>query len=192
MTLQADDLALLRRIAAQEGQAFEALYTRYVPRLRRYLARLPGDPALIDDVCQDVMLVVWQQAARVPAAIPLFAWLCGIARHKAQKAWTRSAARATPPAVHQEGHPESLEDILMRQEYGGHLARALDTLPVYERMALLLFVQHGYSYTDIAAEMDTPVSTVRTRLWRACHRLRSHLAALDRSYLRYLPATICC
>jgi hypothetical protein len=55
---------------------------------------------------------------------------------------------------------------------------ALDTLPFYERTALRLLVHEGCSYQDIAAVMDTPISTVRTWLWRACHRLRAHVVAV--------------
>jgi hypothetical protein len=42
-----------------------------------------------------------------------------------------------------------------------------------------LLIQHGYSYQDIATVMETPVSTVRTRVWRACQRLRARVAALE-------------
>jgi DNA-directed RNA polymerase specialized sigma24 family protein len=81
--------------------------------------------------------------------------------------------------MHNEHQAELPDDIVLRQEYGRHLTRALDTLPFYERTALVLLVQHGCLYPDIAATMDTPGSTVRARLWRACHRLRARLATLD-------------
>jgi RNA polymerase sigma-70 factor (ECF subfamily) len=68
------------------------------------------------------------------------------------------------------------EALLLRQEAALLFAQALDTLPFYERTALGLLLQQGYSYQDIAARMATPVSTVRTRLWRAGQRLRAHVA----------------
>ena len=75
--------------------------------------------------------------------------------------------------------PDTPEDILLCQESGRVLDRALGTLPFYEGTALELLIQHGCSYQDIAAVMETPVSTVRTRVWRACQRLRARVAALD-------------
>jgi RNA polymerase sigma-70 factor (ECF subfamily) len=125
------------------------------------------------------MLVVWQQATRVPATVPLWAWLCGIARHKARKARTRTASRAMAPVMPQEEHPETPERILLHQEYRRRLTSALDALPFHERTTLGLLVRHGWAYQDIAAVMDIPVSTVRTRVSRACQRLRALVDALD-------------
>jgi RNA polymerase sigma-70 factor (ECF subfamily) len=176
---QTDDVRLLHRIAAQDLQAFDAFYAAYAPRLRGYLARLLSDAALVGDVCQDVMLVVWQQAGRFPATVPLWAWLCGIARHKARTARAREARRALAPTGPADRPAAAPEVLLLRQEAGRVLEQALDTLPFYERTALRLLVQQGCSYQEIAVVMDTPISTVRTRLWRACHRLRAHVAAGD-------------
>jgi RNA polymerase sigma factor (sigma-70 family) len=179
MPPQGDDVALLQRVAGQDRQAFDILYARYVPRLRHYLAHRLNDAALAEDVCQDVMLVVWQQAGRVPATVPLWAWLCGIARHKAHKAWARTSHRALASAEPVDSQVAAPDVLLLRQEAGRVLDQALDILPFYERTALRLLVQQGCSYPDIAAVMDTPLSTVRTRLWRACHRLRAHVVAVD-------------
>ena len=176
---QTDDMLLLHRIATQDRQAFDVFYARYTARLRSYLTRLLRDPALVDDVCQNVMLVVWQQAGRFPTTVPIWAWLCGIARHKAHKAWARTAVHALGPTAPAERQAAGPEVLLLRQETERVLDQALDTLPFYERTALKLHVQQGYSYRDIAQAMDTPLSTVRTRLWRACQRLRTHGAAQE-------------
>jgi RNA polymerase sigma-70 factor (ECF subfamily) len=174
-----DDVALLQRVVVQDRQAFDTLYARYALRLQHYLARRLHDAALAEDVCQDVMLVLWQQAERVPPTVPLWAWLCGIARHKAHKAWTRTSSRALAPAEPADSQVAAPDVFLLQQEAGRVLDQALDTLPFYERTALQLLVQQGCSYPDIAAVMDTPLSTVRTRLWRACHRLRTRIVAVD-------------
>jgi len=103
-----------------------------------------------------------------------------------------AAAGATAPPV---GPPPQLHSAvdalaggLLRQEDGRRLARALDTLPFYERTALVLLVQQGYSYQEIAAAMDTPISTIRTRLWRACRRLRAHVVTVDAAPPRPRPS----
>ena len=183
-----EDVLLLSRIAAQDHQAFDTFYAQYAPRLRRYVAHLLRDPTLVDEVGNDVMLVVWQQAARFPATVPLWAWLCGIARHKARTARARTAAHALAPAGPADSPAAAPEVLLLQQEAARVLEQALDTLPLYERTALRLLVQQGYSYPAIAAVMDTPLSTVRTRLWRACHRLRAYVVAVDAAPLRPRPA----
>ena len=177
--LQTDDVLLLRRLATQDLQAFDAFYAWYAPRLRGYLARLLSDQALVGEVCNDVMLVVWQHATRVPATVSLWAWLCGIARHKARKAGARTSSRAIVPVIHQEGNPETPESILLHQEHRHRLTRAIDALPFSERTTMVLLMQHGCAYQDIAAVLDIPVSTVRTRVSRACQHLRALVTTLD-------------
>lgn len=59
-------------------------------------------------------------------------------------------------------HPKTPEDILLRQEYRHTLTRALDVLPAHERTALVVLVQHGGCYQDVAIVMGASTSTVRT------------------------------
>jgi RNA polymerase sigma factor (sigma-70 family) len=178
-TWQDDERALLCRVAVQDQPAFATLYGRYAASVRRYLLRCLGQADLLDDVLQEVMLVLWQRPSACPPTVPLIAWLCGIARHKARKAVTRASAPTVLPPPHPDSDVDDPARVVLRQEDGRRLARALDTLPFYERTALRLLVQQGCSYPDIATVMDTPVSTVRTRVSRACHRLRAHVVAGD-------------
>jgi RNA polymerase sigma-70 factor (ECF subfamily) len=184
---QDDERALLCQVALQDQQAFATLYARYASCVRRYLRRCLGQADLVDDVLQEVMLVLWQRPSTCPPTVPLIAWLCGIARHKARKTVRRAAAPPVRPPPPPDSAVEDPACGLLRQEDGHRLTRALDTLPFYERTALQLLVQQGCSYQEIAAVMDTPVSTVRTRLWRACHRLRAHVVAGDAAAPSSLP-----
>jgi RNA polymerase sigma-70 factor (ECF subfamily) len=125
------------------------------------------------------MLVLWQDAERVPPAVSLMAWLCGVARHKARKALARASAPPISHARHAHIDADAPEFVLLRQEYGRTLRHALDTLPLCERTALELLVYQGCSHQEIAAVTGTPVSTVRTRVSRARQRLRARTAKLD-------------
>lgn len=64
---------LLSQVADGDARAFEALYTRYTSRIRAYLRKRLNDPDVIDEVLNDVMLVIWQDAAACPADVPLLA-----------------------------------------------------------------------------------------------------------------------
>src|SRR5687767_1613420 len=86
-----EELQLLRQVAAREPQAFDILYHRYAPYLRGFLRRRLPDPDLVDEVCHEVLLVAWQQAERFQGQVRLATWLCGIAKHRTQKAWQRVA-----------------------------------------------------------------------------------------------------
>ena len=127
----AEELQLLRQVAARAPQAFDILYHRYAPFLRRFLCHRLPHPDLLDDVCHDVLLVAWQQAAHFQGTARLSTWLCGIARHRTQKAWQRvarqpAASRPPSPARDVATDPEVL---LLHQEQQQGLARAVAQLP---------------------------------------------------------------
>src|SRR5688500_7296166 len=59
-----DDLAIIRRVAEKDRQAFETLYYRYAQRLYRYLSKLVRQRELVEEALNDTMLAVWQNASR--------------------------------------------------------------------------------------------------------------------------------
>src|SRR5215471_11195101 len=73
-----DDPELLRRVAAKDRHAFETLYQRYASRVHRYLSKLIPSPELTAEVLDDVMLVVWQNAARYNGTSRVSTWILGI------------------------------------------------------------------------------------------------------------------
>ena len=67
-----EDDALIRRVADGDREAFETLYQRYAPRLRRYLYAQLGQTEIAEEVCHDVMLIVWQSAGCFQHALTPF------------------------------------------------------------------------------------------------------------------------
>ena len=55
------DAALVARAKAGEVSAFEDLYRRHVARLYALCVRLTGDPALAEEVTQDVFVLAWRK-----------------------------------------------------------------------------------------------------------------------------------
>jgi RNA polymerase sigma-70 factor (ECF subfamily) len=173
---ETNDRDLLDRIAAQDQQAFDTLYNRYAPRVSRYLIRFLGSSDLVDDILQEVMLVLWRRPHQCPPTVGLGGWLCGVARNKARKAVAHSSTPTAPSFPTPDINEDEPEDVMLRQEHGRHVARAVETLPIAERTALTLLVERGWSYQDIAAATGDPISTVRTRVSRARQRLRARFA----------------
>jgi RNA polymerase sigma factor (sigma-70 family) len=164
-------------VAAREPQAFDTLYHRYAPYLRRFLRRRLPHPDLVDDVCHDVLLVAWQQAECFQAQARLSTWLCGIAQHRAQKAWQRVArqhAAPLPPAPAGDAAADP-EVLLLRQEQQQGLARAVAQLPPDLRIVVDAAYYQVASYKAIATRLGCPVGTVQARLVRARRRLRAAL-----------------
>ena len=179
--MTAEELGLLQRVTLHDEEAFDVLHVRYAPQVRRYLSRRLDRHELIDDVLQDVMLVLWQHAAKVPQTVPLVAWLCGIARHKMFKALAPTSTSPIAKAASESIDADDPERVLLRQEHEDILARLLDALPLGERTAITLVLVQGCSYQEIAALTGDPVSTIRTRVSRACQRLRMRIAVWEQS-----------
>lgn len=174
-----EDHTLIDRIAARDHQAFEHLYQRYAKRLIGYLTRLLSQRELVEEVLNEVMLALWQQAPQFDSRGPLIAWLFGIARRKALQALRNARPRPLPPVVAPERSEEHvLEASLVRQELDHAVARALADLPTPEREVVELTYYHDLSYAEIAAVVGCPVNTVKTRMARARQRLAAQLGTL--------------
>src|SRR5260370_41582724 len=81
-----DELSLLHRIAGKDRGAFEELYTLYYRRLFSYLFKLTRRAEMVEEVLNDVMLVIWKNAASFDGRSRPSTWIFGIAYHKAMKA----------------------------------------------------------------------------------------------------------
>jgi RNA polymerase sigma-70 factor (ECF subfamily) len=174
---------LMRRVAAQDRQAFDTLYRHYAPRLHRYLSRLIPQAENREEVLDDVMVVVWQNAARFDGTAKPSTWIFGIAYNKALKACAqhhRQTGTSLPPPLEQS-HNHDPAERLQQQELQGELARALDCLSPEQRTVVELTYQEACSYQEIATIMECPLNTVKTRMWHARRHLAQALAGLRRS-----------
>jgi RNA polymerase sigma-70 factor (ECF subfamily) len=190
---QRQDVELIRAVAQRDRRAFEALYYRHAPRIGRYLMRLLRQPAEVEEALNDVMLVIWQSAARFdPALSRLTTWLFGIAHNKALKVLARLRARsvevsAEPLAAEDsDADPDANtpvgavdvqdpERTLLSRELGDSLVRALDQLSPEHRSVIQLAFGEDCSYQEIAAIIGSPVNTVKTRVFHARKRLAAIL-----------------
>lgn len=167
------EVALLARIEQGNREAFAQLYRAYFPRLTRFLDRLTRDPALIEEVINDTMLVVWQKAAAFSHTSKVSTWIFAIAYRKALKAL---AGRDYPAEDSSEEEPDSAaaqpEAAFSRHQLQQQVAQALDSLPAAQRTVVNLAYYHDMGYDEIASIMDCPVNTVKTRMFHARGRLR--------------------
>ena len=175
-----DDFTLIRRVATRDRQAFEALYHRYARRLHSYLSKFLRQPESVEEVLDDVMFVVWQNAERFDYTSRLSTWIFGIAYHKALKALARAPKEpsGTPPDTPLCSHQDDPEEVMTRREIGHTIARALRALSPQQRAVVELTFYDECSYGEIAAITKCPVNTVKTRMFHARRRLAPLLAEL--------------
>lgn len=164
------DEALMLAFQAGDSGAFDTLFERYRQPIWAFFRRRTVNAADAEELAQDVFLAVFQGRTRYEPRAPFRTYLFGIA-FNVVNAWRRRAA--THAGDHQltDIHAAAATDptpaIVVRQ--------ALAALDEADREIVMLREFDALSYADIAALIDIPVNTVRSRLFRARVALRAQI-----------------
>jgi RNA polymerase sigma-70 factor (ECF subfamily) len=166
-------------VAAQQGDraAFAVLVERYWDRLYRWLYRLTRHRQTAEDLTQESLLKAFAALKQFQAGTNFAAWLFRIA-HNNYANQCRASARGREPLP--EEPPDRQHgplDQAISAETLRNLARAIQRLPVEFRAALLLRVEEGLSFRQIAEALDLTEETARWRVFKARQKLLSLLAS---------------
>lgn len=174
---QADEL-LAVRCQLGERAAFDQLVRRWSEPLKRYVARVAGDPDATDELVQDIWVRVVQGMGRLRDSSRFRAWLFGIA-HRTLMDRLRTLY-ATPVETSTElDEIASEETDSDREQACRDVERGLQRLPLPERDVLTLFYLEELALSEVAAILAVPVGTVKSRLFRARTSLRQALVQGD-------------
>lgn len=182
--VDASDAQLIRAVADGDRHAFELLYRSYFPRLTRFLNGMTRNVQLIEEIVNDTMLVVWKKACSFDGSCKPSTWIFAIAYRTACKAIKTldepvDADRDLLEACEECGPDCELE--LQRLQHA--VGAALECLPAVQATVVRLTYHHDMGYADIAAVMDCPVNTVKTRMFHARRRLKELLAGNVEGYV---------
>jgi RNA polymerase sigma-70 factor (ECF subfamily) len=170
-----DEPSLVARIRAGDRAAFERLYRVSHPRLSRFLANLLRRPHLVEEVLNDTMMVVWTRVDSFAGQSRLSTWIFGIAYRQAMAALRRLDE---PMEDHDDGQDDAgdgPEETAGRDRIRRSLADAVARLSPAHRAVIDLTYQQQFGYREIAAILDCPVDTVKTRMFHARRQLRQAL-----------------
>ncbi len=181
------DETLMLAFAAGDARAFETLYDRHALPVWRFVQRSVHDPALADDLVQDVWFSLVRQAPQYEVRARFRTWLFTLAHHRMVDHWRTHKAHTSLDADTDEG--ASLADTLaadsgfgpVRQlqtrEQAQALLDALAALPLPQREVFLLQAEGGLSLAEIAQATGVNAETAKSRLRYARERLRQTLEA---------------
>ncbi len=172
-----DDARLIARVVTGDLRAFETLYKSYHARLSHFLVRLLRRPAVVEEVVNDTMLVVWNRADSYNGQSKVSTWIFAIAYRRALKALRRADEPVEDTFANQrESDAPGPEHLLGQRQVQAVLAGAMETLSSDHRAVVHLAYFQEMGYREIAEIMDCPVDTVKTRMYHARRNLRSALA----------------
>ena len=175
---------LVARLRAGDNHALGEVYDQHHEAVRAFASRLVGDLAIAEDLVHEVFVALPRVIKRYQGESTLRSFLTGVAinhaRHYVRSAGRRRAmlARAGKEPLPESGSPESSAE---RQAFLAALNRALDALPIEQRVAFVLCDVEERTSAEAAELTGAPEATVRTRLFHARRKLR---AALEKEGVR--------
>jgi len=175
---------LLSRLRAGDTHALGEVYDQHHEAVRAFASRLTGDSASAEDLVHEVFVALPRVIKRFQGESTLRSFLTGVvinhARHHVRGA---SRRRALHTKVGREPAPESLspESSASGQAFLAALNRALDTLPLDQRVAFVLCDVEERTAGEAAEIAGAPEATMRTRLFHARKKLR---VALEQEGIR--------
>lgn len=173
----------MAQVVKGDHQAFSQLYDQSSSLLYTLALRILGNRDEAAELLQDIYLEVWKKVARydVGRGTPM-AWLVTLTRSRAldrlrtrtSKAQTvvDSKDLSTPHVPDQSPGPFEIQADL---ELRNAVSKALAELPEAQRQALELAYYEGLSHTEIAARLNRPVGTIKTRIKLGMNKLRAAL-----------------
>ena len=173
------DAALAARLMAREERALAEVIDLYGGIVNGMARRIVADPTLAEEVAQDVFIVLWRRpGAFDPDRGSLKTFLATLARNKSVDLVRReqSVRRTTDSLIAEFPSTVSLYEFTGNLENRAEIGDALGRIPEQQREAIALAYFGGRTYREVAAELDIPEGTAKTRLRDGLTRLRTALS----------------
>jgi len=177
-----DEGLAVQRARDGDAEAFRLIFELHAPAVRRFLGDLLRDRPAADEATQETFVRAHARLKSLREDEKLGAWLFGIARmvslesHRARRFEVVPEDGESAPA----GGPIDPERLLLSAEAHQAYQRALEVLAADRRAALLLRVDHGLGYDEVAGVMGWTLPKVKNEIHRARLQLREALSG-------YLP-----
>ncbi len=179
MTAEESDLVLVKRVQRGDKSAFDLLVRKYQHKVVKLVLRYVRNPAEAEDIAQEAFIKAYRALPQFRGDSAFYTWMYRIAINTAKNSL---ASRDRSPIAYdldltdpEESHsvqgklqdPDTPEGMALTEEIRGIVNSAIEGLPEELKTAIVLRELDGLSYEEIAAAMECPVGTVRSRIFRA-------------------------
>jgi RNA polymerase sigma-70 factor (ECF subfamily) len=184
------DQQLVERAQRGDKRAFELLVAKYQRKLGRLLSRMVRDPAEVEDVTQEAFIKAYRALPSFRGDSAFYTWLYRIAINTAKNYLVALGRRAPTTTEFDNEDAENFEEAeglrdsatpeseLHGKQIAATVNRAMEALPEDLRKAITLREIDGLTYEEIAAVMNCPIGTVRSRIFRARDAIAAELRPL--------------
>lgn len=189
VSVEVSDLSLVERVQKGDRSAFDVLVLKYQHRVLKLIMRYTRDPAEAEDIAQEAFVKAYRALPGFRGDSAFYTWLYRIATNTAKNALVARKRRPVDydfdmndpeqhDVQHRLQHGDTPEALVLSDEIRETVNAAMADLPEELRAAIVMREIDGLSYEDIAAAMDCPVGTVRSRIFRAREAIDERLRPL--------------
>jgi RNA polymerase sigma-70 factor (ECF subfamily) len=187
------DAMLVERAVAGDSRAFDLLVIKYQRRIQRLIGRMVRDPGLVEDIAQETFIRAYRALHQYRGDAQFYTWLYRIAVNTAKKFLlelkrdpmtleTNLRQNDENDETYWRGSEpttdETPESVLAAKEIAGVVNLAIEALPEDLRQALVLREIEGLTYEEISEVMNSPIGTVRSRIFRAREAISARVKPL--------------
>ena len=175
------DEELMDRAGRGDATAFSVIYDRHSTAAYSLAYRMCGRKGTAEDVMQEAFLSLWRAGARYdPKRGSVRTWVLGIVHNRAIDALRRSTVhdsrRASDEGIEERFETKDRTDVeAVRRGDAVQVRRALDTLPHDQLRVIELAYFGGFTHSEIAEMLETPLGTVKGRMRLGLEKLRTVL-----------------
>ena len=168
------DAEIMQKVAGYDSKALEQLYDRYAPILYTLIKKIIPEKETSEEVLSEVFVIVWRQIDQFDfEKNNVYTWLLTLARNKAIDVLNRNSGKQLPdysdeyekenilPKLSPEIEPLELQDVMNKKDM---LVKALGSLTDAQKYVLELSYYGGMDQEEIAAKLNIPAVTVKSKL----------------------------
>ena len=175
------DEELMQLVRRGKAAAFEVVYERHSSAAFSLAYRIVGTRNGAEDVSQEAFLSIWRSGARYDRGRgSVRTWVLGIVHHRAidhlRRATVHDKRRAGDEGMEERFEARERTDAeVARRDEARTVRRAMDELPPDQCQVIELAYFGGFTHTEIADMLETPVGTVKGRMRLGLKKLRDRL-----------------
>ena len=177
------DEDLMQLVRGGNSKAFEVVYERHSGVSYSLAYRMVGTRNAAEDVVQEAFLSIWRSGARYERARgSVRTWVLGIVHHRAIDALRRSYVhdrrRASDEGIEERFEAkERTESEVARRDEARTVRTTMDTLPPEQCQVIELAYFGGFSHSEIAELLSTPIGTIKGRMRLGLEKMRNALVS---------------
>ncbi len=181
---QVEQRLLVARALQGEQEAFNDIVTQYSALMLRTASMIVGDRDIAEDVVQDALIQVWHHLPELREAGALRSWLMRIVVNQCisfKRKLARSAAFLRQSLLEQETDmlAQVADDHKGRMERNWDIAHAISTLPMKQRVAIVMHYYYGMTLPEMAGTLHISENTLKKRIQAALTNLRHNFRNID-------------